>query len=114
MKLKEKAAFFFSNLQWILVLTHIYQNFCIIITDIFFQIPLRRGVGLFMTSDPSHCEYDSRSMINDIMESFRTISLSKPDLGQILKAKCSALGFRAGNVLALRLKVMTELVKDQL
>ena len=66
-----------------------------------------------MTTDPLHC-LPNGSMPNDIAGSFRTISLIKPDLGQILKAKCSALGFRAANILALRLKVLSELVKDQL
>ena len=66
-----------------------------------------------MTSDPLH-NLPNSNFHNDIAGSFRTISLVKPDLGQILKAKCSALGFRAANILALRLKVMSELVKDQL
>ena len=74
---------------------------------------MKRSVGLFMTSDPLH-NLPNSSFPNDICGSFRTISLIKPDLGQILKAKCSALGFRAANILALRLKVMSELVKDQL
>lgn len=66
-----------------------------------------------MTTDPKH-KLPAVNIPNDISASFRTISLIKPDLGQILKAKCSALGFRAPNILALRLKVLTELIKDQL
>lgn len=74
---------------------------------------MKKNVGLFMTTDPKH-NVPTGTFPNDIAGSFRTISLIKPDLGQILKAKCSALGFRAPLVLALRLKVLSELVKDQL
>lgn len=66
-----------------------------------------------MTSDPMH-NFPGSNLPNDVSGSFRTISLIKPDVSQILKAKCSSLGFRAANVLAMRLKVLSELVKDQL
>ncbi|XP_035829673.1 dynein heavy chain 5, axonemal isoform X2 [Aplysia californica] len=76
------------------------------------EIPLRRSVGLFMSMDTSN--YPKSKMPSDILESFRTISMVKPDIGMILKAKCSSMGFRAPIVLANRLKLLSELVKDQL
>ena len=74
---------------------------------------IKPTVGLFMTINPTatppHC-----FLPNELRSSFRTVSLIRPDIGQILKAKCSALGFRAPGILANRLKVLSELVKDQL
>ncbi|ESO89151.1 hypothetical protein LOTGIDRAFT_229063 [Lottia gigantea] len=77
------------------------------------DIYIKTTVGLFMTVNPDvtppRC-----SLPNELRSSFRTVSLIRPDIGQILKCKCSALGFRAPGILANRLKVLSELVKDQL
>ncbi|XP_067674368.1 uncharacterized protein [Haliotis asinina] len=77
------------------------------------EIPVRRSVGVFMTVNPGS-RSPASSIPHDVRASFRTVALIKPDTGQILKAKCSAMGFRGPGILASRLKVLTELVKDQL
>ncbi|XP_055954873.1 dynein axonemal heavy chain 8-like [Patella vulgata] len=77
------------------------------------EIGIKNSVGMFMTLNPSATP-PFCSMPNEIRSCYRTISLIKPDIGQILKAKCSAMGFRAPGILASRLKVLSELVKDQL
>ena len=51
---------------------------------------------------------------NDLKQLFRTVSLVKPDLGIIMRAKCASLGFKAPVVLGSRLKILQELAKDQL
>ncbi|GFN75495.1 dynein beta chain, ciliary [Plakobranchus ocellatus] len=76
------------------------------------EIPLKRSVGLFMSMDMS--TLPSSSLPSDITESFRTMSLVKPDVGMILRAKCCSMGFRAPVVLANRLKLLAELCRDQL
>jgi len=56
----------------------------------------------------------SSTVSSDIRQLFRSISLVKPDVGMIMRAKCTALGFKAPIVLGSRLKVLTEQAKDQL
>lgn len=51
---------------------------------------------------------------NDVRLLFRSISLVKPDMGMIMRAKCAAMGFKAPVVLGSRLKLLAELAKDQL
>jgi len=51
---------------------------------------------------------------NDVRLLFRSISLVKPDMGMIMRAKCAAMGFKCSVVLGSRLKLLTELSKDQL
>ncbi|KAK6187606.1 hypothetical protein SNE40_005595 [Patella caerulea] len=87
-------------------------NLSIVLTD-GQEIVIKNSVGMFMTSNPSATP-PFCSMPNEIRSCYRTVSLIKPDIGQILKAKCSAMGFRAPGILACRLKVLSELVKDQL
>ncbi|XP_076466964.1 uncharacterized protein LOC143298129 [Babylonia areolata] len=108
---QEAMSVLMDHVQSIILAARAKQTFMTLVDGT--EIPLKRNVGLFMTTDPTH-SMPLASMPNDIAGSFRTISLIKPDLGQILKAKCSALGFRAANILALRLKVLAELVRDQL
>ncbi|XP_059166583.1 dynein axonemal heavy chain 8-like [Physella acuta] len=76
------------------------------------EILIKKSVGLFMSIDVS--ELPAAELPSDVTELFRTISLVQPDIGMVLKAKCAALGFRAPAVLANRLKMLAELVKDQL
>lgn len=56
----------------------------------------------------------STQLANDIRLLFRPVSVVKPDMGIIMRAKASALGFKAPLVLGSRLKVLSELAKDQL
>ncbi|XP_070190368.1 uncharacterized protein [Littorina saxatilis] len=100
-----------DHVQSIILACRSKQSFMVLVDGT--EVPLKKTVGLFMTSDPMH-NFPGSNLPNDVSGSFRTISLIKPDVSQILKAKCSSLGFRAANVLAMRLKVLSELVKDQL
>lgn len=108
---RESMSVLMDHVQSIILALRAKQNYMYLVDGT--EIPMKKTVGLFMTTDPTH-NLPRVNFPNDIAGSFRTISLIKPDLGQILKAKCSALGFRAPNVLALRLKVLSELVRDQL
>ncbi|XP_025098007.1 LOW QUALITY PROTEIN: dynein gamma chain, flagellar outer arm-like [Pomacea canaliculata] len=108
---KDALAVLMDHIQAIISAMRAKQNFMYLVDGA--EIPIKKNVGLFMTSNPTH-SLPEAGVPHDIVGSFRTVSLVKPDIGQILKAKCSALGFRAPNILALRLKVMSELVKDQL
>ena len=72
-----------------------------------------KDFSAFMTLNPTTVSSDY-SLPNDLRVNFRQVALVKPDLGLILKAKCSSLGFKAPSVLALRLKLIMELTRDQL
>ena len=50
----------------------------------------------------------------DLRANFRQVSLVRPDYCLVLKAKCSAYGLKAPTVLSQRLKLVTELARDQL
>ncbi|XP_052807484.1 dynein axonemal heavy chain 5-like isoform X7 [Mya arenaria] len=77
------------------------------------EIPLKRSVAVHMTINLSDWNQTTR-LSSDIRLLFRSISLVRPDVGMIMRAKCTALGFKAPIVLGSRLKVLTELAKDQL
>ncbi|XP_055889445.1 dynein axonemal heavy chain 8-like isoform X4 [Biomphalaria glabrata] len=76
------------------------------------EIPLRNSVGIFLSMDMSIVP--NMKLPSDITEAFRVISMLQPDTAMLLRARCAAMGFKAPNVLANRLKLLTELVKDQL
>ncbi|XP_041355189.1 dynein gamma chain, flagellar outer arm-like isoform X3 [Gigantopelta aegis] len=110
---REAMAVLLDHVQCILSALKCKQGFMSLLDGQ--EIPVRKTVGIFMTADslagpPS----PSAAMPINVGESFRMVTLMKPDFSQILKAKCAALGFRSPAVLSSRLKVMTELVKDQL
>lgn len=67
-----------------------------------------------MTINISDTQPISAQLSNDIRLLFRPVSLVKPDLGMIMRAKSAVLGFKAPVVLGSRLKVLSELAKDQL
>ena len=78
------------------------------------QIPLKRNVAIHLTVNLFNTSTAFTDISNDIKQLFRTVSLVKPDLGMIMRAKCAAMGFKAPAVLGARLKVLQELAKDQL
>lgn len=72
------------------------------------QIPVSKHLAVFLTSDT----LASGGVSRDLSSRFRQVTLIKPDTGLILKGKCSAFGFKAPAVLALRLKLVSDAVKD--
>ncbi|BFZ10052.1 hypothetical protein BsWGS_13093 [Bradybaena similaris] len=76
------------------------------------EIFLRNTAGLFLSVDTS--SIPAYQLPCGLTQSFRTVALIAPDIYLILKAKCSSMGFRSASVLANRLKLLAELVKDQL
>ncbi|KAL4232681.1 hypothetical protein ACF0H5_007369 [Mactra antiquata] len=78
------------------------------------EIQIKRSTAVHMTINLSDTEPISYQLANDIRLLFRPVSLVKPDMGVIMRAKCAALGFKAPVVLGSRLKVLSELAKDQL
>lgn len=45
---------------------------------------------------------------------FRPVAVTRPDLQLVLRAQCAAAGLRAPAVLALRLKQVAEMTRDQM
>ncbi|CAG5121563.1 unnamed protein product, partial [Candidula unifasciata] len=76
------------------------------------EIFLHSTVGLFLTVNTP--KTPTSQLPCEVTQSFRTVTLIAPDVGFILKSKCASMGFRAPSVLANRLKLLVELVKDQL
>lgn len=77
-----------------------------------FQITLKRNCAVFLTlNSAANPTYE---LPHDIRACFRQVSLVRPDFGLVLKAKCSSLGLKAPSILALRLRIVSELAKDQL
>jgi len=77
-----------------------------------FQVPIVNTVMMFATYNPNvHNPYP---LPTDIRSLFRQVSLIKPDLAMVLKAKCSNSGFKSPQILATRLNVIQQLAKDQL
>jgi dynein heavy chain len=68
--------------------------------------------GIFLTYQPSRT-FPSEVPV-DVRAMFRQVALLPPDLALVLKAKCAALQFKSPTMLALRLKLVAELAKDQL
>ena len=75
---------------------------------------MKRSVAVHLTVNLFNSSTAFSAISNDIKQLFRTVSLVKPDLGMIMRAKCASLGFKAPVVLGSRLKVLQELAKDQL
>ncbi|KAM4771050.1 dynein axonemal heavy chain 5-like [Rhinophrynus dorsalis] len=67
--------------------------------------------GLFLTVSWSE---GFKTLPNDVQALFRTISLVVPDPTVLLKARLSSLGFKSPKILATRLHLISELVKEQL
>ncbi|XP_053397319.1 dynein axonemal heavy chain 5-like isoform X6 [Mercenaria mercenaria] len=78
------------------------------------EIPIKRSTAVHMTINLSDTTPISTQLANDIRLLFRPVSVIKPDMGMIMRAKSAALGFKAPVVLGSRLKVLSELAKDQL
>ena len=83
------------------------------------QIPINNQVGFFMTYNPNSASTISLSssstpLANDVRVLFRQINLVRPDMTVVLKAKCSAYGMKAASTLAMRLRLVAELARDQL
>ena len=51
---------------------------------------------------------------SDLQALFRQVSLTKPDPSMVVNTKCSALQLKSPSVLALGLKLVAELAKDQM
>ena len=79
---------------------------------VFFQINVQASTAMFMTHNPTR--HYATPIPNELRVIFRQVYMIKPDLGLVLKAKCSHLGLKAPNVLATRLKLVAELSKDLL
>ncbi|CAH1799095.1 unnamed protein product [Owenia fusiformis] len=77
------------------------------------EISVSPKTAMFMTVNPG-TPVRSYTLPNEVKSLFRTISLLKPDYSSILKAKCSSYGFKASGLLGLRLKIVSDLAKDQL
>ncbi|XP_064629693.1 uncharacterized protein LOC135488785 isoform X2 [Lineus longissimus] len=77
------------------------------------EIAVNPNISLYMTVNPTTAPGHFQ-LPSEIKSLFRTVSLAKPDYAIILKLKCSALGFKAPNVLGTRMKIVHELAKDQL
>ncbi|XP_060567478.1 dynein axonemal heavy chain 5-like [Ruditapes philippinarum] len=78
------------------------------------EIAVKRTTSVHMTINLSDTQPISTKLGNDIRLLFRPVSVIKPDMGMIMRAKSAALGFKAPVVLGSRLKVLAELAKDQL
>ena len=70
-------------------------------------------MNFFVTYNPSTAP-PGFQLPSEMRAMFRVVSLVRPDTTQILKAKCSSLGFKAPGVLATRLKIISDLAKDEL
>ena len=81
---------------------------------IILQITVKRTTSVHMTINLTDTQPISNKLANDIRLLFRPVSVIKPDMGMIMRAKSAALGFKAPVVLGSRLKVLAELAKDQL
>ncbi|XP_033874385.3 dynein axonemal heavy chain 8-like [Acipenser ruthenus] len=75
------------------------------------EITLNRNVALLLTV---HCKSEYKKLPSDVLALFRTVSLTAPDQNVILRANLTAFGFKSPKMLAHRLQLVTELVKDQL
>ena len=75
---------------------------------------MKRSVSVHVTVNLFNQSTAFADISNDLKQLFRTVSLVKPDLGIIMRAKCASLGFKAPVVLGSRLKILQELAKDQL
>ncbi|RXM36617.1 Dynein heavy chain 5, axonemal [Acipenser ruthenus] len=75
------------------------------------EITLNRNVALLLTV---HCKSEYKKLPSDVLALFRTVSLTAPDHNVILRANLTAFGFKSPKMLAHRLQLVTELVKDQL
>ena len=80
--------------------------------NVVLQIPVKKDVSIFLTQTPS--SLPTGSLPPELKAQFRQVTLSQPDLGLMLKGRCSSLGLKAPPVLAMRLKLVTELARDQL
>ncbi|XP_077973667.1 uncharacterized protein LOC120348568 isoform X2 [Styela clava] len=70
------------------------------------------GSAMFITYNPSAPHF--KPLPTAIRSLYRTVSIIKPDMSAILKAKCTALGLRSPKALADRLKTLVELSHQQL
>lgn len=77
------------------------------------QVCVKRAFSMHMTVNPA-ASPPNHDLPSDLKAYFRTVSLVKPDIGLILKAKCGSMSFKAPAVLGARLKVLAELARDQL
>lgn len=68
-------------------------------------------MALFATCQPELLK--TSTLPSEIKSLFRQVSFLRPDLLVMLKAKCLALQFKAPSLLALRLKIVADLMKDQ-
>jgi len=78
----------------------------------FLQVPVIKTMSVFLTHNPD--VQPISSLPPELRAQFRQVSLLRPELSLMLKAKCSSLGFKSPSVLAMRLKLVAELAKDQL
>lgn len=78
------------------------------------QVAVKHQVAMFMTYNPTTAALPSAKLPVDLQALFRQVSLVKPEPSLVLKTKCSALQLKSPAVLALRLKLVTELAHDQL
>ena len=69
-------------------------------------------VAMFLTCNP--VSLPNGKIPTDLRTYFRPVSLIRPDFALVLKAKCSALGLKSPGILALRLKLVADLTRDQL
>ena len=76
------------------------------------EISIEASTAMFLTHNPS--KLTPHPIPNELRVIFRQVYFPKPDLGLILKAKCSNMGFKAPSILATRLKLVAELTKDLL
>ncbi|KAL5009692.1 hypothetical protein ScPMuIL_011997 [Solemya velum] len=77
------------------------------------EVCVKRAFSMHMTVNPA-ASPPNQDLPSDLKAYFRTVNLVKPDLGLILKAKCASMSFKAPFVLGARLKVLTEIARDQL
>ena len=75
------------------------------------EISLNPKVNIFLAYNPAVPDF---SLPSEVKAMFRQVSLTKPELGVLLKLKCAAMGFRAPHVLATRLRIICDLARQQL
>ena len=81
--------------------------------DFMLQILVNKDTAVFVTTNPSRMP-GGYEVPCDVKALFRHVSLVRPDVALVLKAKCSALGLKAPSVLSARLKIIMDLAKDEL
>ena len=75
----------------------------------YLQIPVRGTFAAFLIHLPNTLQVE-----NDLRSGFREVSLVPPEMRLVLQARCTRLGIKSPAILAMRLKMLVDLTKDQL